>query len=125
MPFLPLLPPLRLIVLVSLLLFLVHDPQDGQEPGSGDVYDVLVKLQLKAPVSDMFPAFLVVFIKVGLLFQFNASSGQAGGVEGGEPVFFFVFPLVVHHVVVVADGVDVDVGAVLDSADARPFFHPD
>lgn len=95
---------------------MVHDPEDGQVSCSCDITNVLVQFEHKTAISDDLPSLLEGFIKIGLLFKFYSSVIECVGVECGEPVLAAVFALVMHHVIVVADRMDVDKGALADAA---------
>ena len=49
---------LALLAGVVLPLDLVHDPEDGEEPGSGNIADILVEFEHKAAIGDDLPALL-------------------------------------------------------------------
>lgn len=111
---------LALVAGVVLPLDLVHDPEDGEEAGGCDIADVLIEFEHEAAVGDDLPALLEGLVEIGLLLELDAAVVQRVGVEHGEPVLPPVLALVVHHVVVVADGMDVDEGALADAAHPRP-----
>jgi hypothetical protein len=109
---------------IFLLTLLIHDSEDGEEASSGDIDDVLVVFEQKTPIRDVLATFLVIFIEVGLLLELNASGRETGGIESRKAIFFLVLAFVMHDVIVVADGMDVDVCATLYTAHLRPFLHP-
>ena len=93
------------------------DFEHGQESGCCDVADVLRQLQQVTEISHIFAPFLEGLIQVGFFLKFNASVFEVVGEKRTEAIFSAFFALIVHDVVVVADGVEVNIGAALNAAD--------
>ena len=113
-----------LLAVVVLALLLVHDAEDGEVAGGGDVADVLVELEDEAAIGDDLAPLLEGLVEVGLLLQLDAAVVQRVRVERGEAVLPPVLALVVHHVVVVADRMHVHEGALADAAHPRSVLQP-
>jgi hypothetical protein len=105
---------------LALTAFLVHDPENGEEAGSGDVDDVLVEFEDEAAVGDDLPSLLEGLVEVGLLLQLDPPVVQRVRVQRREAVLPAVLAFVVHHVVVVADRMHVYERALTNPANPRP-----
>lgn len=102
-----------------------NDANNRQKPCGGHVNHILRKFEDEAAVDDDLAALAEVLVEVGLLVELDASAVEGAGVQHCEAVLLAVFALVVHHVVVVADGVQVHEGALADAAHARAVVEAD
>lgn len=110
---------LPLLSAIVLLLDLIHDPEYGQEPRSCNITDILIELKHKAAIRDYLPSLLERLIKIGLLLQLYSAIVQRIRIKSSEPIFPPIFALVMHHIIVVTDGMDIDEGALADAAHPR------
>jgi hypothetical protein len=101
---------------ISLVAFLVDDAEDGQVSCSGDIDDILVQLEDEAAIGDDLPSLLEGFIEIGLLLQFYSPVGQSTGVEGGKSILSAVLALVMHHVIIIADWMNIHKSTLTDTA---------
>lgn len=81
--------------------------------------------QQKAPISNVFSSFFIIFIEIWLFFKIDSAGRKAGRIERRETILSFVFTFVMHHIIIIADGVHIDVCAPFDTTHPSSFLHSD
>lgn len=118
---------LRLLTLGSLFLsclpLLIHYSQYCQKTSSSRIYNVLIEFQHETDIPNCLPSLFKILIKVSLLLQLNTTPRKTRGVYSRKTVLFFILSFVMHNIVLITYGMNVDVSTTLYSTGFSTLLH--
>lgn len=101
------------------LLLLIHNSQNSQEASSSNIPNIVVQSKYKTAVIDNLLPFLIRFIEFCFTIQFNPSVVESIRIQVGEPVFSTILAFIMHDIIVIAYGMDINEGTLAYTAYSR------